>query len=134
VFQHFTISPYYLLFRAHSLLKVTQKEVYLNTLPRKHQHMLAKYSDNMKKIKHCIECNSNLIKKLIDCSSGLFTNESAALKNHNHSATDTTKISSEDIDKVQITLKQFARDWSSDGENKLLYFTEHLDNKLFCFR
>jgi uncharacterized protein YdgA (DUF945 family) len=54
----------------------------------------------------------------------LFTNESAALKNHNHSATDTTKISSEDIDKVQITLKQFARDWSSDGENILLYFTE----------
>lgn len=79
--------------------------------------MLFRYRDNLTRIRDCIDQNFKIIKKLTKDVGTLFQNEPESTNipiNHNHTAL----LKHEDLERVQVTLKQFARDWSSAGEEE----------------
>lgn len=101
-------------YRANSLNHVNRKEAYLNSLPGTHQTMLANYRDHLQKVRYCIEANYKVIKHIIQDADCLFYNDS---KSTNLSQPPVTpKVRNQDIQKVQITLKQIFRDWSVQGQ------------------
>ncbi|KAL1378176.1 hypothetical protein pipiens_015768 [Culex pipiens pipiens] len=104
-------------YRANSLNHVNRKEAYLNSLPGTHQTMLANYRDHLQKVRYCIEANYKVIKHIIQDADCLFYNDS---KSTNLSQPPVTpKVRNQDIQKVQITLKQIFRDWSVQGQAEL---------------
>ncbi|CAD7087266.1 unnamed protein product [Hermetia illucens] len=103
----------------YSMLRVNKTESYLNTLPNEHQDMLLPYRNHLNKLRDCIECNYRIISKMIKDSDQLFLNSGeTSIRQEIVGADEVTKIRQQDLESVQITLKQFARDWSSDGEEE----------------
>lgn len=116
--------------------RVNKTEKYLNTLSNAHQDMLVLYRQHLNKIRYCIDENNQIIRKIIQDVDKLFENENRTVvkPDTNQDALvrdmDLDKVSSfvsikKDHDwnivfyyQVQVTLKQFARDWSSDGEEE----------------
>lgn len=104
-------------YRANSLNHVNRKEAYLNSLPVQHQTMLANYRDHLQKVRYCIEANYKVIKHIIQDADCLFYNESTKSTNISQMHPPATpKVRNQDIQKVQITLKQIFRDWSVEGQ------------------
>lgn len=82
-------------------------------MPERHQVFLEKYRFGLNRIREAIETNYHVIQDILSTVDNLFLNEDHTYKEHGDRV---SKIRSQDIEKVQITLKQIARDWSSDGE------------------
>ncbi|XP_031635197.1 carnosine N-methyltransferase [Contarinia nasturtii] len=108
-------------YRTHSMNRVDKTESYLSTLPLAHQGMMLKYRDHLFRIRNCIDENFQIIRKLVEDVGNLFENANQAMvpKSHNNRyEDDDIRVRLQDMDKVQVTLKQFARDWSADGEEE----------------
>lgn len=103
-------------YRAYSMTRVDHTEAYLNTLPERHQAMLREYRYHLNKTRYCIDENHQIIRKIIQHTDKLFENENQTVvtTNSKHVA----RLRNMDLDKIQVTLKQFARDWSVDGEEE----------------
>ncbi|VEL23452.1 unnamed protein product [Protopolystoma xenopodis] len=99
---------------------------YYSRLPESQKKLVNEYPDTVEKIKSCIIHNSELISKVLrNISSNIFddhpfsfdqgkaingTDKEASIINNPYGVT------SGDMDKVRSTLKQFVRDWSSEGQ------------------
>lgn len=120
-------------FRTTSLDSCNQRESFFNTLSGRHQRFLATYRDNLNRIRDAIDVNYDVIKQILSTTDHIFVNENCYYQDRN----DVVKaIRGHDIEKVcqgfhcydcqnkssfpkvQVTLKQIARDWSSDGEQE----------------
>lgn len=101
-------------YRANSLCHINRREAYLNSLPNNHQQMLIKYREHLQKLRFCIDMNNKVIKNIIQDADCLFQNETDNVRQA-HQSTVPPKVRSQDIHKVQITLKQIFRDWSAEG-------------------
>lgn len=95
------------------MLRIQYKERCLNSVPRHHQKWLAKYQNDLKAFKKCVEKNSEFIPIVLMHAHNIFenvySNEVAS-----HSETEVGTLS-EGLDKVQSVFKQLMRDWSSLG-------------------
>ena len=101
-------------YKKHSLAAVHRREEYLGRLPKEHQRLLRKhgYQDTLDDLKEAVEQNSGIISDIMADVEGMFENVS-----HQAKAGEDTRVrpSQMDMDKVQSTLKQLVRDWSSCG-------------------
>lgn len=96
------------------MTRVDHTEAYLNTLPSRHQVMLSAYRHHLNKTRYCIDENHQIIRKIIQDVDKLFENENRTVVSMD--SKHVARLRTMDLDKVQVTLKQFARDWSTDGE------------------
>lgn len=103
-------------YRANSLSFINRREAYLNSLPGNHQQMLVKYREHMQKLRYCIDANNKVIKHIIQDADCLFYNASDNV--HQVQPSSAAKVRGQDIQKVQITLKQIFRDWSFEGQTE----------------
>ncbi|KAF7411750.1 carnosine N-methyltransferase isoform X1 [Vespula maculifrons] len=103
-------------YKSHSLQRVKKTESYLLSLPIHHQRLLAKYKDHLQEVKRCIEYNNDIIKLIIKDVSHIFENVSPA--NTQNDSTQNTRPVLADQEKVQATIKQLVRDWSSEGTDE----------------
>ncbi|XP_008209419.1 carnosine N-methyltransferase isoform X1 [Nasonia vitripennis] len=106
-------------YKPHSLQRVKKTERYLLSLPPHHQKLLSKYREHLQEVKRCIENNDDIIKLIIKDVAHIFENVTPA-----SSATDSVRPVSmalahrpimADQEKVQATIKQLVRDWSTEG-------------------
>jgi len=101
-------------YKKHSIASVHRREEYLNRLPKEHQRLLRKhgYQDSLDDMKEAIEQNNIIITSIMNDVEGIFENVTHNIKNETDSRIRPTNV---DMDKVQSTLKQIVRDWSSVG-------------------
>ncbi|XP_011500547.1 PREDICTED: UPF0586 protein C9orf41 isoform X2 [Ceratosolen solmsi marchali] len=100
-------------YKPHSLQRVKKTERYLLSLPPHHQKLLTKYREHLVDVKRCIENNDEIIKLIIKDVTHIFENVSPT-----SSSTDSTlshRPIMADQEKVQATIKQLVRDWSTEG-------------------
>jgi len=103
------------LYKRHSLAAIGKRETYLNTLPMDHQKMLKKhgYQDCLDELKAAVDENNKIIGHILKDVDHMFENVA-----HESNSSETDKRlrpTQMDMDKVQSTLKQIVRDWSSAG-------------------
>lgn len=77
--------------------------------------MLHEYRQHLTKVRYCIDENQHIVSKIIEDAHLIFMNahEQSAATNCTNTR---TKLRNQDLEKVQVVLKQFVRDWSSEGE------------------
>ena len=80
------------------MCRVNQTESYLNTLPQMHQGMLGQYRDHLTKIRHCIDENHQIIRKIIRDSDSLFENDNSTVVKPENGHTG--KVRTMDLEKV----------------------------------
>lgn len=85
--------------------RVNQTEAYLNTLPNTHQDMLLEYRNHLNKIRHCIDQNYQIIRKISENFENLFENENQTVvsSDNEHMA----KLRTMDLDKVSPNAPKF---------------------------
>lgn len=109
-------------YRSYSYARVDKTEFYLNALNDRHQNMLSKYRSHLSAVRYCIDENYKVIQKMLRDSDEVeklfyqYPTGPAVQQNEEQ----TKKISHQDMENVQSTLKQFARDWSAEGESERL--------------
>uniref|UniRef100_A0A7S4KCE0 carnosine N-methyltransferase n=1 Tax=Guillardia theta TaxID=55529 RepID=A0A7S4KCE0_GUITH len=112
--EHFeSVVKAFLFYREHALNVVSKAEVSYARLPPAHQAILSHLPAKFSAQKQCIEVNQHFLNTIIAHASG-FTGNSHLLQG---ARTEFSYISPQglDMDKIRCTLRQFVRDWSSDG-------------------
>lgn len=104
----------FMFYRIHSLSRLTKTINYLKSLPEQHQRLLINYSNSLETIRHCVDYNYNVILEMIKDTAYLFENQNTPSLDGWHPTDKYSPIES-DLEKVQSTLKQFVRDWSTEG-------------------
>ncbi|XP_014227359.1 carnosine N-methyltransferase isoform X1 [Trichogramma pretiosum] len=109
-------------YKPHSLQRVKKTETYLLSLPAHHQKLLSRYRDHLNEVKRCIENNDDIIRLIIKDVTNIFENvtpEDASTDSVRQvSLTVAHRPILADQEKVQATIKQFVRDWSTEGEEE----------------
>ncbi|XP_014214936.1 carnosine N-methyltransferase isoform X2 [Copidosoma floridanum] len=100
-------------YKPHSLQRVKKTEKYLLSLPAHHQKLLSNYKDHLNQVKQCIENNDEIIKLIIKDVAHIFENVSPASSTTDNTLTHRPIMA--DQEKVQATIKQLVRDWSTEG-------------------
>lgn len=100
-------------YRANSLSHINRREAYVNSLPGSHQEMLIEYREHLQKVRYCIDANYKVIKHIIQDADCLFYNDTDNVQHRQPISA--PKVRSQDVQKVQITLKQIFRDWTAEG-------------------
>ena len=83
-------------------------------LPKEHQRLLRKhgYQETMDDIKEAVDQNHGMISKIMADVEEMFENVTHQVKEESDPRVRPSQL---DMDKVQSTLKQLVRDWSSAG-------------------
>jgi len=103
-------------YKKHSISAIHKREEYLNKLPMEHQKLLRKhgYQETLDDLKQAVEKNYQIVCHILNDVDDIFENVQ-----HNNSVMDSrVKPTPFDMDKVQSTIKQIVRDWSSAGEEE----------------
>ncbi|XP_020278481.1 carnosine N-methyltransferase isoform X2 [Pseudomyrmex gracilis] len=82
-------------------------------LPSHHQKLLSKYREHLQEVKRCIENNDQIIKLIIKDAGNIFENVCPTTAQVDSVITPRPIMA--DQEKVQATIKQLARDWSTEG-------------------
>lgn len=91
--------------------------MFFNSLSCQHQHYLAAYRDGLNRIRDSIETNYKVIQEILATTNQIFLNDDSTYNESGGGVGGAVEpIRRQDIEKVQVTLKQIARDWSADGE------------------
>ena len=98
-------------------LTIKQSIVLVNSkcrLPKEHQRLLRKhgYQETMDDIKEAVDQNHGMISKIMADVEEMFENVTHQVKEESDPRVRPSQL---DMDKVQSTLKQLVRDWSSAG-------------------
>lgn len=83
-------------------------------MPYKQQKLLTKYVSNLNATKECVDLNNRVIEKMLANVENLFINSKSNIEQQELSYI----VQDPDSDKVHITLKQIARDWSALGADE----------------
>ncbi|XP_077562060.1 carnosine N-methyltransferase [Haemaphysalis longicornis] len=112
-------------YRSYSLRRLSKVVKYVSTLPASHQLMLTGYRQHLDKVRAAIDHNYDILKLVVANIAHMFENA-----DHSEDVKPTNQIqaTSLDMDKVQGVLKQFVREWSSEGaEERKACFQPILD-------
>ncbi len=101
-------------YRAHSLLKIGDDYESFCKLPDEHKELLkANFPSHLKSVKSCVLENDRFLRQVLAGIGRIFEN-----KDHDSDveASQLRPASGFDMEKLQGTLKQISRDWSSEGK------------------
>ncbi|CAL4129629.1 unnamed protein product, partial [Meganyctiphanes norvegica] len=102
-------------YKNNALQRINEKYKYMKTMSDKHQALLKSYKKHLDQQKVCVEHNAEVIKLIIRDVETMFENVQHDDINGENI---TPSVMASDIDKVQSTLRQLVRDWSSSGEHE----------------
>lgn len=114
---HFeSIVQAFLYYRVHAYRVVSKGEASFSRLPRAHQKILSHIPAKFLSQKQCIEANQKLLTAIVEHASSFAANSDLLQGSCHHFP----EISGEglDMDKIRCTLRQFVRDWSSEGRSE----------------
>lgn len=98
---------------------------YVASLPPAHQQLLKRYRQHLDRVRLAIEHNNELLRLVIANIAHMFENADHA---EDVKPTNQVQATAMDMDKVQGVLKQFIREWSSEGaEERKACFQPILD-------
>ncbi|XP_036339294.1 carnosine N-methyltransferase isoform X1 [Rhagoletis pomonella] len=116
-------------YQKYCYARVNKTESYLNSLPKRHQDMLAKYRNHLRVIRDCIDENQKVIRKMLrdnvdfidmDGSEQMYVAQhdidghaTKIRRQDMEHATEQADVEPFKILKAQSTLKLIARDWSA---------------------
>ena len=102
-------------YKKNSITAVHRREEYLNKLPIEHQKLLRKhgYQDTLDDLKQAVEKNMEVVNHILLDVDGMFENVSH--QKDNKEIDPRVRPTPMDMEKVQSTIKQIVRDWSSAG-------------------
>ncbi|XP_037279774.2 carnosine N-methyltransferase [Rhipicephalus microplus] len=112
-------------YRSYSLRRLFKVVKYVSSLPPSHQLMLKNYRQHLDRVRMAIDHNNDVIKLVVANIAHMFENV-----DHSDDVKPTNQIQATalDMDKVQAVLKQFVREWSSEGaEERRACFQPILD-------
>ncbi|KAL3229304.1 hypothetical protein MRX96_023621 [Rhipicephalus microplus] len=112
-------------YRSYSLRRLCKVVKYVSSLPPSHQLMLKNYRQHLDRVRMAIDHNHDVLKLVVANIAHMFENV-----DHSDDVKPTNQIqaTSLDMDKVQAVLKQFVREWSSEGaEERRACFQPILD-------
>ncbi|EZA49588.1 hypothetical protein DMN91_005678 [Ooceraea biroi] len=119
-------------YKPHSLQRVKKTESYLLSLPQHHQKLLSKYREHLQEVKRCIENNDQIIKLIIKDVAHIFENVCPTTAQVDSTLTPRPIMA--DQEKVQATIKQLVRDWSTEGtEERKACYQPIIDEILYQF-
>lgn len=72
--------------------RVNKTEQYLNTLPTFHQEILVPYREHLNKVRHCIDENFQIIRKLIKNVETIFQQPNETCVKHENDASNPNMI------------------------------------------
>ncbi|CAG0881387.1 unnamed protein product [Darwinula stevensoni] len=101
-------------YRIHCLERVNHTLSHLLSLNLRHQEMLTKYREHLTCVRSCIEHNAKIVDLIVADAKYLYVNAA----HETIRSCNPKQASMADMDKVQSTLKQFVRDWSSLGQEE----------------
>nr|VZI20846.1 unnamed protein product [Spirometra erinaceieuropaei] len=113
-------------YRSHALKKVYTQLAKYEKLSDHQKTLIPKFPSYMKSIEECIDCNANFINQILaNAKSEIFEGDhflvdqnptiNKVVQNGDPGQRYRFGITSNDMDKVRSTLKQFVRDWSTVG-------------------
>ena len=112
--QHFQrVIDAFLFYRTSSQRQVERKQKSLHELSPKHQEILSTVNERLEQMMIAVDRNYEFIKRIIQCTGGMFVNSDMT---GDVSRGNVRPISGDDLDRVRTTLKQFVRDWSTEGK------------------
>ncbi len=117
----------FLSYESHAKDRVRRNLDKFNSLGEKFKDMLPLFEDRCRAQLSAIEANSKLTRHIVSSSLGMFGEESSHLSHllpqELPDPTDWQNVGEFDMEKVYVTLKQVARDWSAEGaaERKACY-------------
>lgn len=123
--EHFDkIVDAFLYYKIHSLAKLKRELLSYKRLPKHHQALIPRYVDHISRLRQCISANYEFLKTVVDGVDDIFENQRNSGSGADHSSSRRRRhgvASDFNMEKLQSTLKQFARDWSAEGvQGKLL--------------
>ncbi|CAM4920400.1 unnamed protein product [Rotaria socialis] len=118
----------FLYYRTSARNRVRRAFYSYGRLPEAHKRLVPKYESYLSQLLKCIDQNDSLIRQMLTGCEHLFNNYSmpSSCNDTNHKSTEQDSlpppsgVTSMDMDKVKTTIKQFVRDWSTDGEQERL--------------
>ncbi|XP_054752163.2 carnosine N-methyltransferase-like [Lytechinus pictus] len=114
--KHFMrILAAFMYYKTYASSRVDHAHASFKSIPQHHQDLLPDFIPHLKQIKHCIDHNFIIIQLMLDSTRDMFENSSVITNGESAGAKAVVKM---DMDKVLTTLKQFFRDWSSDGKEE----------------
>ncbi|XP_033100888.1 carnosine N-methyltransferase-like [Anneissia japonica] len=115
--QHFLrIIHAYRNYRAYALDRVQRSEKSFNKLSDRHKKLLPAQLGHFNKIRIAIDTNYELILRILNSTDHMFVNKD--MENTKDPRNTGKTISSYHMEKIYTTLKQFSRDWSSEGQQE----------------
>lgn len=109
-------------YKRDAMRRVAVNEVCFQKLSEKHKDMLDDFLPHLAAVRNCIHHNDFVIGEIVREAASIFSNTSpydtddAQGGDNSNGVHNRPFITSNDMDKVKSTLKQFVRDWSADGK------------------
>ena len=117
-------------YRKHALENLRKNIKDYQALPPSHQSMLKSFMKQQTDVKHCIEMNFMFILHMLDDVQDMFRPDQEMRSDNSPEASDSDNCEAErkcasgeglsqgDMDRVYTTLRQFVRDWSTEGQGE----------------
>lgn len=106
--------------------RLDRTRAYYRVIPTKQRKVLETggYENHLNNVENCIDDNDKIVQEFIDGVEKMFEN----IKHDNKDEQLKNDTSPMDVERVQSTIKQFVRDWSSEGEaEREMCYTPILD-------
>lgn len=120
--EHFKrILNSYLMYRDFYTKKISSKLQFIDSLPQEQQIHLTRHRQHLCHVIEKIQINQELLHKIVaDSTDGIFINSDTSSGDDrfiaNSGENDATRPSSADMERVASILRQFVREWTSEGE------------------
>ncbi|KAJ8036238.1 Carnosine N-methyltransferase [Holothuria leucospilota] len=98
-------------YRIYSFERVERAEKNFERLSKRHKELIPDFLPHLAELRHCIEHNYEVIKVMLQHTGDMFENRETYTSTNGHE-----QVTGFDMEKVKTTLKQFVRDWSSEGK------------------
>ncbi|XP_021347160.1 carnosine N-methyltransferase-like isoform X2 [Mizuhopecten yessoensis] len=105
-------------YRTHSHRRINDSEISYRALSKKHKELVPDFLENLENIRTCVDHNYEIIKLILHDAEYMFENQTQDTIENSEEDVKQTFPTSADMDKVRTTLKQFVRDWSSQGQQE----------------
>lgn len=125
--EHFCkVVSAFLQYKNNSLSRIHRTKQHLRKFPLEQQKILASngFQEHLDALETCVELNYEVVKLIVADVNTMFENVPPEKRPGGKDGLGQVAVTDpDDIDKVQTTVKQFVRDWSSEGaeERKMCY-------------
>ena len=112
-FQH--VKDAFFFYHSSAQQQLDRRQNSYDSLPQNHKDLIPTLKNRLIETRRAIDENYKLVRNIIKSTNGMFSNSPIGNLNKKISY---KPLSSNDMSRVQTTLKQLVRDWSEEGKNE----------------